>query len=174
MGVDTIYALGDDQMTAHWNLIFPNGIPTGGSTEEMVMRITDFDPPEQSIERYEVSYHGLTIEKTGSPSESKEFTLTIRLKKDWSIYTNMKRWANGGADPETGARMADDDLRTTVILQPIDIDENGEEVPTRDPITYKRCKLVGLKLSTFDHTNKTDPMTYTATFIYVSQKDKPY
>ena len=51
--LNQIFNLGDDQMKAHWNLIFPAGIPTGGSTENLVMRCTSFTPPAESKNRYE-------------------------------------------------------------------------------------------------------------------------
>ena len=173
MGIDIVHDLGDDQLQSHFNIIFPNGIPTGGNATNIVLRAKTHTVPDEELSVYDVAFHGQTFQMTGGPVESKTFDIVFRVDKNWETYKDLKRWKDYGADPENGSRRPDKDLRTTVIVQPVDIEEGGVEVPTRKPIIYKRVKLIKLAGIGFDH-NTNEPVECTASFIYVKKSDKPY
>jgi hypothetical protein len=173
MGLTNIFDLGDDQLSAHYNIIFPNGIPLGGDGQEIVLRSKTFEVPETGLTTYAVNWHGLQFEKTGSVEEAKTFSLTLRLDKNWNIYTELKRWLDAGADHVTGGRLPDVALRTELIIEPVDIEEGGDEVPTRSPILFHGVKITKLGGLSFDHSN-VEPIELAVDFIYVWKEDKPY
>jgi hypothetical protein len=177
MGIETAYNLGDDQMKSHFNIIFPNGFPIGSSgnaSTKLVIRAKTHDVPEEEVGTYERNFHGQSFEMTGGHTETKRFTITFDVPKDWDCYSQLKEWKDASCDPETGARLPDASLRTTIIVQPIDIEEGGVEVPTRSPFIYRYAKPVKIGGISFDHGEKDSPITAECEFIFVVKVDKPY
>jgi len=175
-GIDTAYVLGDDQMKCHYNLIFPNGFPfsQGDGVTQLVIRAKTFEVPGEEKGVYTRSYHGLDFEKTGGHTETKHFTFTFDVPKSWSCYNQLKQWLDASCDPETGARLPDDSLRVDVIVQPIDIEEGGAEVPTRNAIRFRKCKIIKLDGISFSHSEKDSPLEANVEMLYLSKSDRGY
>ena len=91
MNLTNIFNLGDDQLKAHFNIIFPFGIPpTSGSAEALTLRAKGFKVPDVKLNVYDVAFHGLKFQKTTNIEESKTFSLEVRLAKDWNEYKLLK------------------------------------------------------------------------------------
>ncbi len=175
MGVKQVIESGEDQLKSHYNLIFPTGIPLGGSGTNVILRCNKtFETPPDDTETYDIFFHGVKYPQTGNVSEDKTFSLIVRLSKDWAEYKDIKRWLDKVRNPHSNGRLPDAVLRTTFILQPIDIDADGNETPSRTPITFYAVKIKGISGVDFDHQSTNEPVEYTLSFIYGWKNDLPY
>lgn len=168
-----IYRLGDDQFASHYNVVFPDGIPlSSNSGETLILRSKEFKVSGKKLETYELVFRGLKYEETCWATEEKKFELEFRIPLTWDIYTDLKRWLDGGHDDLTGGRLPSAALRTSVYLQPINVLPDGTEAPSRSTIIYQYVKLQGLGDLTFSHEGK--EMKCIASFIYIKKIDTQY
>jgi hypothetical protein len=173
MNLTNIFNLGDDQLKAHFNIIFPIGIPFGTSAESLVLRAKGFKIPDSKLNVYDVPFHGLKLQKTSNQDEAKTFNLEIRMAKDWKEYKDLKRWLDYGYGYNDAGRLEDSLLRTTVIVQPTNIEQGGAETVVRNPIKFNLVKITGISGVEFSH-DANDPIMFTCDFIYVTKDDVPY
>mgnify|MGYP000943454114 FL=1 len=166
ISTDQIMALGDDQMLSQFSLIFPNGIPGGGDAQTVALRMdTTFDPPEESVNVYEIFHKGFKIPKTGMLQEgTKEFTIEVRIDQQWQVYDDLKRWANLSYDHTNGTGFPDAMTRATVIVQAEDRSQSGVK-----QIVFRGAKPKSDKLPTFDNQSG-DPARVQLTFIFVKME----
>ena len=162
MSTDTIMALGDDQLANQFKIIFPGGIPGGGNTDAISLRMDQsFDPPEDVIERYEIIYKGMKIPKTTKThGMTKEIQLTVRLDQQWKVFDDLNNWYKLCYDPINAVAMPDLMTRTDVIFQA----EDGQNSVVKN-IRFKGAKIVSSKIESFEHSS-TDPSRLTLTLIF--------
>ncbi len=166
IATDSLMALGDDQILSQFSLIFPNGIPGGGNADRVSLRMdTTFDPPEETVNVYDVFHKGFKIPKTGMVQDgTKEFTIEVRIDQQWEVYDDLKRWANLSYDHTNGTGLPDSMTRTTIIVQAEDRSQTAVK-----QIIFRGCKPKGDKLPTFDNQSG-EPGRLQMTFIFVKME----
>ena len=163
ISAERLLNLGDDATANQWSAIFPEGIPGGGDTETISLRMdTTFDPPEEAVNTYDIFHKGYKYSKTGTLQETtKEFTLEIRIDQQWKIYKDLRSWADKVYDHHNGTGLPDAQARTTIIIQAEDRQQKG----------VFRFKFLGVKpksnkIGTFDNANG-EPIRLTMQFVYI-------
>ena len=162
MNTDNIFLLGDDQLANQFQLVFPEGIPGGGDSQAICMRMDQsFDPPEKTIGTYEIIYRGLKIPKTNMLDDtSKELTFDVRVDQNWKVFDAANNWFRNCYDPVNGIALPDSMTRTTLLVQSLD----GNNA-VKKTFRFKGVKLKALKVQTFDNSSG-DPLRMTMSFIY--------
>lgn len=159
---DIIIGLGNDQMSAVGQFIFPSGIPTSNKADRIALRVdTAFDPPEDSIETYDIPFKGLKYSKTShTHGMDKTFSVECRLDQEWGVFDDLNKWLHMSLDPVTGTSLPDSAIRTDVIYQAQDGNMKGVK-----NIRFKGAKLKALKIGSFDPSSS-DPLRVSMTFIF--------
>ena len=155
--------MNDDQMQTAYNVIFPKGIPGGGDTNLISLRMdTQFDPPEMTLGGYEIWKKGVKIPKTNMTQDMDKSNLPIeiRLDQQWKVWDDLQKWAKLCYDFQTGTALGEAATRTDMYVTAEDA--QGNIVKT---IKYLGVKLKTLKVGTFDNQGQ-DPVRITATFIF--------
>jgi hypothetical protein len=167
MSSDIILALGDDQLASQFQLAFPNGIPGGGDSDQIRLRMDqDFDPPEDAVETYEIKYKGMTILKTSmTHSMDKKFTVNVRVDQQWKVFDDLNAWWKMCYDPINGVALPDASVRTDIIVQA----QDGQKVVKKN-IRFKNCKIHSIKINPFDNASA-DPTRITLGFIFTDMID---
>lgn len=162
--VDRILNAGDDQLNSQFNLVFPAGIPGGGSGENIALRMDQsFDPPAESTGEYEIFFQGIKIPVLNMTDETdKHITLSVRLDQQWAVFDDIMNWKEGCYNPRTGTRMASSDTRIPVLVQALDGQKNISKTLR---FTGVQCKEV--KITSFEH-NGTDPSRLELQLTFVS------
>ena len=168
INVSNILALGDDQMASQYSLIFPEGIPGGGTGENVSLRMDQsLDPPEQGVNVYERFHKGFKIPKTGMLEETtKEFTVDVLVDQQWQVYDELEACKKMTYNQEDGTGLPDMDCYFPIITQYEDKQQNSVK-----QIQYNYCKIKALKVATADNTSG-DPLRLTVTFTFVSSENK--
>lgn len=160
-----VEGLATDAMSDQFGIVFPEGIPGGGSGELLRLRLNDgFDEPELTAAVYDVNFEGLKIPKTGSEETDKQFTMTFRMDGNWKVYEALKNWHGRVINTITGALQAEKDTRTTMIL-------NAYGPPNKSIVYSKRfngVKIKTFKVSTWNYENKAEPVKIEAGFIFIN------
>jgi hypothetical protein len=164
INTDNILSLGDDQAASQFSLVFPNGIPGGGDANAISLRADQtFDPPEDTVNVYDVFHKGFKFTKTGMLQETtKEFTIDVRLDQNWKVYDDLRRWADYSYDHSNGTALSDTFARSTVIVQAEDRTQTAVK-----RISFYKAKPKSIKIGTFDNASG-DPIRITITFIYIT------
>jgi hypothetical protein len=162
ISTDVILSLGDDQMVSQFSIIFPNGIPGGGDANAVSLRCDmQFDPPEDTVNVYEIFHKGFKIPKTGMLQETtKEFSIDIRLDQQWKVYDDIRAWADMSYDHSNGTALPEIMARSTMIIQAEDRTQSGVK-----KLIFKYAKPKSVKIQTFDNQGG-DPLRITVMFIY--------
>lgn len=162
MSVDVIMNLGSDQLANQFQLKFPNGIPGGGSGENIALRMDQsFDPPEEATGEYEVFYRGVKIMFSNMLDETdKHVTFDVRLDSQWAIFDDLKSWKEMVFNANTGTAQPQENVRTTLLM---------EYLNTEGSIA-KMCRFSGailktIKVQTSEH-GSGDPLRLTLNFMY--------
>jgi len=168
MSVDRILQLGDDAHSNQFQIVFPNGIPTGGDDVSMALRLTGaFTMPQQTIYKYDIEYKGDKIPKTARKIDTdKVFTVTIRIDGNWKVYDELKAWHKAVYDPKTNTAMNDFLSRCPIVVQALD----GSDSIVKS-FTFTYCKIFDFKVTDFDSTVG-DPLNIEAGFIYGQLDDE--
>lgn len=166
INVETILNLGDDQMASQYSVIFPQGIPGGGDATEVALRCDQpIDPPENTVNVYDIFHKGYKFTKTGMLQDTtKEITLDIRLDQDWNVYDTMETWANMSYDHSNGTALSELLAMSTMIIQAEDKNQDSVKL-----ITFRYVKPKSIKIGSFDPSNG-DPMRITVNFVFVEMK----
>ena len=162
---DKILGLGDDQLANQYTIIFPDGI--GGGDRKLISLRADqsFDPPEETVNIYDIFYKGYKFTKTGMLQEtSKEFTIDIRIDQDWKAYDDMRAWCDMSYNHSNGTAMPEIFARKTVIVQAEDRTQTAVK-----QIKFKYCKPKSVKIGTFDNSSG-DPLRMTVNFIFIEME----
>lgn len=163
--ISYVEGLGSDAMSDQFGIVFPEGIPGGGSGELLRLRLDSaFDEPEIMVETYEVHFEGLKIPKTGSENTDKSLSVSFRVDINWKVYEALRNWMGRVFNPITGAQQSEENTRTTMIL-------NAYGPPNKSIVYSKRfngVKIASMKITTFDYQNKAQPVKVDAKFIFVN------
>jgi hypothetical protein len=163
--ISYVEGLADDQMSDQFGLIFPEGVPGGGNSELLRLRMDQsFDEPEQVIAEYEVNFEGVKIPKLGSEETSKTFLLSFRVDGNWEVYRAIKSWWRVCFNPDTGAMGSESETRTTMIFNAYGPPNKSIKYSKR----YNGLKLKSFKPTAWDPNNKAEPTRVEANFIYAS------
>lgn len=160
--------LADDALTDQFGIIFPNGVPGGGNSELLRLRMDmSFDEPEKTLASYEVNFEGVKIPKLGSEETDKTFNLSFRVDNNRKVYKALKDWWYLCFNPMTGAVGPEATTRTTMILVAYG--------PPNKSIKYQKefhgVKLKSFKVTTYDYSNKGEPIRVECSFIYAYEKE---
>lgn len=160
---ERIVALGDDQMSSAFSVIFPNGIPGGGDSETVSLRMdSSIDLPEDSVNVYEFYHKGFKFPMTGMLQETdKTLTFDVRLDQQWKVYDDLKKWANMSYNHSNGTALPEAMARTTFMVQAQDRQQSSVA-----NLKFKFAKLKSLKIGAFDNASG-DPIRLTLTMIYI-------
>lgn len=160
---NAIFLAGDDQLVSQYTVTFPEGIPGGGDTDAISIRMdTQFDPPEQVMNTYEVFYRGLKVPKTSMLDEtSKEFSVEIRVDQQWKIYDDLNAWFKNCYDFETTTALPEAMTRSTILIDAYDGQNNIVK-----SFKFTGAKPKSLKVGTWDNQSG-DPMRLTLVFIFI-------
>lgn len=162
MSIDVILNLGDDAHLNQFQIVFPNGIPTGGDDSSITLRMDQtFSLPQEIIYKYNIDFKGSIIVKTGRKEDTdKTLTVSVRVDQNWQVYDDLKAWLNAVYDPKTNTAMPDLLTRTPIAVQWLD--GNNSIVKT---LTYTYCKITELKITDADNSTG-DPVRLELSFIY--------
>lgn len=172
--LETVLALGDDQIASQFDVVFRNlgsALPPELGTSIFTCRVKGFDPPQRSTDTYDVWYQGLKIGKTSVvDATDKTFTLTFRMDQGWVIFNALMKWFTLTYDEENAAAYSPDDaVRADVYI--LAYAGTNKTTPVRSLI-YRKAKCKAVKVSEFAH-DSGDPMEIEAEFIYYKHAYEP-
>ena len=164
MSVERILALGEDQLAAQYVISFPEGLPNGGNSDNLMLRLDQsFDPPEEMVGDYDIRYRGMLVKKTNmTEATEKSFSVDVRIDQNWEIIKDLQQCKEMTYNALTGTAMSEEETRFTMQINAMD--QNNNIVAS---MQYNYCKVKGLKIGTFDNASE-DPLRATITFIYGS------
>ena len=160
----TMLFLQDDQLSSQFRLSFPNGIPGGGTGENVALRMDQsFDPPEETVGEYQYFYKGIPITKPNMLDETdRHFTMQVRIDQQWSVFDDLVNWKNMVHNPRTGTALPFASVNTTLIVEALD-----QMGAIAKKIKYTGVVIKGIKVETFEQ-GSSDPSRVTLNFIYQS------
>ena len=166
MSVSKILGLGDDALAAKYFLVFPNGLPTGGDTDSIALRIDQsFSFPEIIVGTYDVSWKGMKVTKTnGTDQTTKEFTVQCRIDQQWKVMDDLYALAKASYDGNTGTYLPDSATRFPIAIRFVD----GQDV-VKKTMTFQYAKLKGFQIQDVEPTSE-DALRVQLSFIYASHK----
>lgn len=162
MSNSTILQLTDDQLASQYAILFPEGIPGGGNTDNITLRLDQsFDPPERRVEKYDIVYRGLKTPKTSmTEATDKTFSVDIRVDQYWNVVKDLEAWLDLVHNPVNGTALPDVMTRTTILINHYDGSENVVKT-----YRFRSSKIDSLKIGTSDNASP-DPLRATASFIF--------
>jgi len=164
MSVERILALGDDQLAARFQLVFPTGIPGGGDSDSIALRMDQpFDPTTITVGEYEIAYKGTKLKKTSmTDGTDKTFTIQVRIDQKWKVFDSLYALSKMTYDPNTGTAYPDAVTRFPIAIQYVD----GQNLVVKT-WTYNYCKLKEFAVQSNDQ-GSDDPLRISLTFIWGS------
>ena len=126
MSIDTILNLEDDQLSSQFQVQFPNGIPLGGSGDNIILRMDQsVQVPRESVGSYDFYYKGMKITRPNMTDESEKLlTLNIRLDQQWEVFDDLQNWKRSVYNPITGTRLPLATVSVPVFVQFLDGEGN--------------------------------------------------
>ena len=166
MSVSKILAASDDQMASRAFIVFPNGLPTGGDSESIALRIDQsFDIPEIIVSEYEVSWKGMKVKRTGqNDATDKTFQIQVRIDQQWKVMDDLYALSKATYDGNTGTSLPDSVTRFPFAILFVD----GQDV-VKKTVTFQHAKLKSFTIQSVDPTSE-DPLRVQLSFIYASHK----
>jgi hypothetical protein len=169
--IEKLYQLGDDALANLWEMtIGPN--PFLDDVESTVARIQNFDIPASGANKYENHYKTQFIEKvSGKPNITKEFSFTLRVDRNYSIYKGLVAWKNYVINTKTGVAAPDtpqDNPRTTFDVWPIT--PEGDKIPQFGTFHFEGGMVTNVDTLSFDYTSG-DPLTVSVTVSFLNYDD---
>lgn len=163
---DELLVAGADSLKSQFEVLFPGGIPGGGNSIAISLRMDEtFDPPEHGVQIYEIFRKGQKIPKAGGAEEvDKMFTVNVRLDQQWGVYDSLNNWKERVYNSETGTPGQSPGMRTTVEV--VSLDENN--FPIRR-IQFTGVFISKIKVQEFDN-QSADPQKLECTFHFARMK----
>jgi hypothetical protein len=157
-----ILSLGDDQMSSQMAIVFTDGIPGGGDTDKITLRLDQsFDPPEDLVETYDVILRGIKIPHTSmTHAMDKQFQVAVRIDQNWEVIKGLETWYYYCYNPQNATALPDAQTRTNVSIQYF----NGQGTKVKE-YRIKGLKIKGYKIETSDPSSP-DPLRATISFIF--------
>lgn len=164
--VGSLVALGDDQHSASYEIIFPNGIPGASGADLLAITLRQdqtFSWPSRESATYDVFYQGIKLPKLSVvEGTDKTFTINFRIDQDWNIFTAFNAWFGKSFDELNGTSDTEANTRTTMIVR-----ELGPLKVPKQIGTFTGVKVKSIKPSDNDMQG-TDPMRVEVGFIYAT------
>lgn len=162
MSIDRILSLGDDAHSNQFQITFPAGIPTGGDSESITLRMDQtFSLPEEIIYKYDIDFKGVKVPKTGRKEDTdKLITVSVRIDQKWLVFDDLRAWLKAVYDPQTNTAMPDLLLRTPIAVQMLDGDNSVVKT-----FLFSYSKIFALKVTDADNSSG-DPFRVEIQFIY--------
>jgi len=157
-----ILNLGDDQLSSQAALVFTGGIPGGGNSDILTLRMDqNIDPPEEAVETYDVWCRGIKVPFTSmTQATDKQFQVQIRIDQNWETIKSIETWYHYCYDPKNATALSDSLTRTSATMQYYN---GAQEV-------VKLYQISGLKIKAYkiesSEMSSPDPLRATLTFIY--------
>lgn len=169
--IDRLYNLGDDALANLFEIVI-GPTPFIDDTDSTVARIQNFDIPASGATKYENHYKNVSIEKvSGKPEITKEFSFTLRVDRDYTIYKGLVAWKNYVINTKTGISAPDtpgDNPRTTFDVWPITPD--GDKIPNFGAWHFEGGMVTNVDSLSFDYTIG-DPLTVSVTISFLTMDD---
>ena len=148
MSIDAVLQTDDDQLDSQFQVLFPAGIPGGGSGDNIVIRMDQsVQIPRESVGSYDFFYKGLKITRPNMTDETeKTITLNVRIDQQWAVYDDILNWKRSVHNPITGTRLSLSDVSTQVLVQALD--NEGNIVKTA---VFNNCLIKEVEVTPFDH-----------------------
>lgn len=173
--LDTLIALGDDQIASQFDVIFssvPSAIGTDANTNDLALRMDQpLDLPQRTFGTYEVFYQGMKIVKTSVLDETdKTIQMTFRVDQGWKTYNALNHWykavfdENNGQSNNPNSSAEINNIQTTMTVYAY-----GANKVIKEQFVYKGVRIKGLDVNSFDPQSG-DPLRVTCTFIYTSSQ----
>lgn len=169
--VEKLYSLGDDALANLFEIsIGPN--PFLDDVDATIARIQNFDTPSSGANKYENHYKSVSIEKvSGKPSITKEFSFTIRVDRNYTIYKGLVAWKNYIVNTKTGVAAPDtpqNNQRAPVDVWPLT--PEGDKVSGVGKWHFEGAMVTSVDSLSFDYTSG-DPLTVSVTFSFLNMDD---
>ncbi len=147
MSINDVINLSDDQMASQFQIQFPNGIPGGGSGDDIALRMdTSLDIPDETVGEYTFYYKGMKVVRPNMIEESpKELLLTVRIDQQWGIFEDIKNWKRLVHDPINGTRLPTASVSTTLLFQALDGSGNVVQTTTFTNVVIKSFKVTSFE-----------------------------
>ena len=167
--IEQIINLGDDALLNQFRLVFPSGIPFGGTGENIALRMDQsIDLPEETVAVYEYFFRGIKITKASMLDETaKEITFDVRIDSQWAVFDDLNGWKQKVHNPNAGTRLPFALTSTTMLVQMFTGVE-GEDTPVKQ-VRFGGVVLKGLKGPALEH-GASDPARATLSFIFQTMK----
>ena len=164
MSIDEILSLNDDQMNTQFQVLFPNGIPGGGSGDNIVIRMDEtVQIPRESVGSYDTYFKGMKITRPNMTDESEKLlTLSVRLDQQWEVFDDLQNWKRSVHNPIKGTRLPLATVSTGLLVQFLDGSNNIVKTAV-----FNNCVIKEIEVSAFEH-NGTDPSRLEIVLIFGS------
>ena len=161
MSVDLI-RLSDDALNSQYQILFPKGIPGGGSGDNIALRMDQpISIPREAVGEYEIFYKGRKIVKTNMLEETdKHITLQVRIDQNWAVFEDIKNWKRLVYDPINGTRLPIASISCPIVFQMLD----GSQV-VKQTCTLTQCVLKEFEVMSFEPQGN-DPSRVELNIIY--------
>lgn len=164
MSIDQLVALGADQISAQFAIIFPNGLPgnSGADTNIITMRQDKTFPwPTRETGTYETFFQGQKIVKHSVvEATDKKFTIEFRLDQDWKIFTYFNNWFKLCYDEFLGTTDNDSNKRVPMVVVAY-----GAQKQVVKTAAFQGVTMYSFKISDVDQTSG-EPTRVECGFIY--------
>jgi hypothetical protein len=162
MGISTSLHILDDALASQHILLFPEGIPGGGNTDLLSIRLDQsFDPPEKAVETYEIFYRGMKIPKKSQvDATDKTFQVQVRIDQNWQVIKDIEAWMDKVYNFIDGTALPSAMVMSSMIYQNFDGQGN-----VKKQYQFKGCIPKALQIGSSDFSSP-DPLRATITFIF--------
>lgn len=166
MTISRMLACGDNALNSRYFIVFPNGIPTGGDTDSISLRMDQsFDIPEIIVGEYEIGWKGMKLKYTNNTDATdKSFQVQVRVDQQWKVFDDLYTLAKATYDPTTGISLPNASLRFPVTIAFVD----GQDT-IKKQWTFNGCMLKGFTIQSLDPIGD-DPLRVQLSFIFASHK----
>lgn len=161
MSTDLI-RLSDDMLNSQYQILFPNGIPGGGSGDNIALRMDQpIQIPRESVGEYDIYYKGMKITKTSMLEDTdKHITIQVRIDQQWAVFEDIKNWKRLVHDPINGTRLPFASINCPILFQALD----GSQA-VKQTCTLSQCVIKEFEVTSFEP-NGTDPSRVEMNIIY--------
>jgi len=162
MSINEILNLSDDQLNSQYQILFPNGIPGGGSGDNLVLRMDQaIQIPRESVGEYEIYYKGAKIVRPSMMEDTdKHITIQVRIDQQWTVFEDIKTWKRMVHDPINMTRLPIATVSCPILFQALDGSQKVVQT-----CTLSNCVIQQFEVTSFEP-NGTDPSRVEMQIIY--------
>ena len=173
MGIKDVYNLGLDALS---NLFYvslednDDGVIADLKTELEIsdysvadgvkFRVQDFEIPSIGVNVYEVNWGSQSFERPGGKVEMpKEFTLNVRLDREYALYKFFRKWKNKIANDYSGIIGSNSNYTAKIVVYPAD---SNNESTNDDGWSFEKVWPKNIGSISYDYGNG-DPIILSVT-----------